>query len=597
MNKLYSTTLLFFVLMLTGISLNAQIAINHVSTYHTGVFDEGAAEIVAFDSASQQLFFINADSKTIDVLDISSVRFPTFVKSISLAAYGKSANSVAVKNGIIAAAVEDTNKQATGKIVFFDAATGNHISDVTAGALPDMVTFSPDGTKVLSANEGEPNDDYTVDPEGSVTVVDISGGVANVTQSNVTQITFSAFNGATLDPSIRIFGSNGTATVAEDLEPEYIAVDASSSTAYVTMQENNAMAIIDLSTNTITSLVGLGFKDHSLSGNGLDNTDKDGAINIGTQPVFGMYMPDAIASFTNGGNTYILSANEGDSRDYDGYSEEVRVEDLILDPTVFPNAASLQTDNSIGRLKTTTATGDIDNDGDHDVIYTYGARSFSIWNSAGALVYDSGDIIEQQIALADPTNFNSNNDDNSSMDKRSDDKGPEPEAIEYGVFDGTPYAFVGLERMGGIMAFDITDPTAPIFVTYINNRDFSKDADAPLAMDLGIEDILFMDNKGDGKTYLVTGNEVSGTVSIFEITSTVSIEENELKGKNWTIYPNPISGNTLNTSIVADYTVYDVYGRMISEHVATNQIDVSNLAKGTYVIKAENGTSQLFIKQ
>ena len=234
--------------------------------------------------------------------------------------------------------------------------------------------------------------------------------------------------------------------------------------------------------------------------------------------------PDAIASYTAAdGNTYYITANEGDARDYDFFSEEERVKDdeFVLDPTEFPNAADLKEDENLGRKNATTVNGDIDGDGDFDRIFVFGTRSFSIWDAAGNLVHDSGDELEQITAAALPDDFNSNNDENDSFESRSDNKGPEPEGVTTGVINGRTYSFLGLERVGGIVVHDVTDPTTPKFVQYINNRDFSVDVEADLlaAGDLGPEGLVFIsaEDSPNGQPLLVVTSEVSGSVSIFGI--------------------------------------------------------------------------------
>src|SRR5262245_36168302 len=161
---------------------------------------------------------------------------PTKVGSIDVKLYGAAANSVAVRDGIVAVAVENAVKTSPGKVVFFDRDL-NFLSQVEVGALPDMLAFTPNGRFVLVANEGEPNNSSTIDPEGSVSIIDLSGGGARLRQEKVRTADFKAFNNANLDPSIRIFGPG--ATVAQDLEPEYVAVSHDSRTAWVTCQENN----------------------------------------------------------------------------------------------------------------------------------------------------------------------------------------------------------------------------------------------------------------------------------------------------------------------------------------------------------------------
>ena len=493
------------------VSVPAQrLELDVLGTFETGIFDDSAAEIVAHDPASQRLFFVNGSNSTVDVLDISDPSSPTQINSFDISSFGGGINSVDVKNGVVAAAVEANTVTDPGSVVFFDI-DGNFLGSVTVGALPDMLVFTEDGNKILVANEGEP--DAGVDPEGSISIIDISGGIKS---AKVCTAGFSSFNAPMavgLDPSIRIFGPG--ATVAQDLEPEYIALSPDGDTAFVSLQENNGIAVVDIDTATVTELQGLGFKDHSQTANALDASDRDDAINIQTWPVFGMYQPDAIAAMDYKGQTYYLTANEGDARGF----EEERVSDLTLDPTAFPTAATLQMDANLGRLEVTNTLGDTDSDGDFDELYVYGARSMSVYNaSTGAQVFDSGSFFERLTANRDPLNFNSSNDDNDDFDSRSDAKGPEPEGIVLARTSGRTFAIVGLERVGGVVVYDVTNPTAPNFVNYTNNRDFSEDAETGNPGDLGPEGLAFISacDSPNGKDILITSNEVSGTVTLFD---------------------------------------------------------------------------------
>ncbi len=511
--------------MLCGGNLvSAGIQLTPTGVFQTGIFEESAAEIVAYDATTFRVYSINAVSATVNVLDIQNPSNPTLIGVIPVLNHvpqGGGIQSVAVHNGLIAVAARPTDRTKPGTVAFFNSNL-QYINRVKVGALPDMVVFSPDGRWVLTADEGEPSDDYKKDPHGTVSIIDMSVGAANLqTERDVRKAKFDSFNDAALDPSIRIFGPK--AQVNKDLEPEYITVSADSQTAWVTLQENNAIAVIDISSATVISLAGLGFKDHSLAGNGLDASDRDKAIKIVNRPIFGMYQPDAIASYVAGGNTYLVMANEGDSRDYDGFSEEVRLgsADYVLDPLRFPNAADLKKSANLGRLKVTNATGDTDGDGDFDEIYAYGGRSFSIRDASGNLIFDSGDDFEQITALMFPLHFNAGNN-NNNFEDRSDDKGPEPEAVAVGVIDGRTYAFIGLERVGGIMIYDVTNPFAVLFVDYINNRDFTADPETPAAGDLGPEGLAFVSatDSPTGVPLLVVGNEVSGTTTIYTINPT-----------------------------------------------------------------------------
>lgn len=252
---------------------------------------------------------------------------------------------------------------------------------------------------------------------------------------------------------------------------------------------------------------------------GLDASDRDNVINIAQWPVFGMYEPDAIASFQIGHRKYLMTANEGDARDWPGLSEEARVGSLSLDATAFPDGASLKANGNLGRLNVTRTLGDTDGDGDFDQLYTLGGRSFSIWTDKGSLVFDSGSDFERVIAAREPSFFNASNDDRA-FDSRSDNKGPEPEAIAIGTIGKRTYAFIGLERQGGVIVYDVTNPIAPVFVDYANNRDFTVDpATAEAAKDLGPEGVIFIDAK-DSPTrspLLVVANEISGTVTLYSV--------------------------------------------------------------------------------
>lgn len=470
-----------------------QLSFTKIGTFTNGN-DEAYSEISAFDPTTKKLFIVNPEEDEISVLNLTDVTTPIKLTSISLTG---NPNSVAVYNGILAVAVENNNKQANGTIETYNTDTQVLIKSYTAGALPDMVAFSPDGKYILSANEGEPNDAYDVDPEGSVTVVEVATGT-------VTQIDFTGQTNP--GNGFRIFGNNGTATLVQDIEPEYITVSKDSKTAYVCLQENNGMAIIDLDTKTITKLVGLGTKNYNISGNEIDASDRDGiAGNLKNWNVLSFYMPDAIDYFSTNGNGYIVTANEGDSRDYDGYSEEERVKDLDLDPTAYPNADWLQEDENIGRLKITTANGDENNDGLYEQIYGYGARSFSIWNTNGEMVYDSGSEISRRTLAVAPSIFNQ---DEGDADGRSDDKGAEPEAVKTLKVGNETMLFVGLERTSGILVYNITNPLNPEFITWLYD-----------AQDIAPEGIITVD-KADSPTgnyLMIATNEVSSTIAIYEI--------------------------------------------------------------------------------
>jgi 2',3'-cyclic-nucleotide 2'-phosphodiesterase/3'-nucleotidase/5'-nucleotidase len=557
------------------------------------VFDESAAEIPAFDAERNQLFFTDANSDAVHVLDLSDPTNPTLKTTIAL---GGGPNSVAVFGDIVAVAVEADPKQNPGKVEFYSAVDFSKTGEVTVGALPDMVTFNEDGTKVLTANEGEPSGDYLTDPEGSVSIVTLN--TSNLSNSTVATADFTSFN-SNIPAGVRVFGRSASGegdaadgfatTLAQDIEPEYITVKGNK--AYVTCQENNALAIVNIDNSTVESLLPLGTVDHSVAGNGLDASNRDDSIYISQWPIKGMYLPDAIASFEAGGMTYLITANEGDAREYEyedmngddvlSFIDETRVKDLKLDPTAFPYADLLQQDDQLGRIKTSLVDGDTDGDGDHDEIYTYGTRSFTIWDaSTGAVVWDSKNALEQITKQSNPAYFNATNDENN-FDNRSDDKGPEPEGVTVGMVDGKMYSFVGLERVGGIVIYDISNPAAPTFAHYISTRDFSGDPEVGTAGNLAPEGLVFIpaEESPNRTALLVVTYEVSGSVEVFEIGDQLASVTNKVDAKsNLSVYPNPSSETVsfrLKNDDNAQVVIYNSVGVEVFKQEFSSSLTVS----------------------
>ena len=540
----------------------ARVALSPLGSYATGVFDESAAEIVAFHARSERLFSVNAQAGEVTVLDVARPSSPrklfaletTGVRAAdgSTVPGGAVANSVAVRpDGLGVVAVEAPDKVSDGWLVVFDAAgDGEALGAWRVGALPDMVTITPDGRRAVVANEGEPADDFSVDPEGSVSVVDLPRRVTGkhagkhagtVAQDAVRTATFHAFEGDRLPDGVRVFGpdvagpdGSSERRVSRNLEPEYVTVSKDSRTAYVALQEANAVAEIDLRAARTADLWSLGSKDHSVPGQGLDPSDKDGEAAVREVPVRGLYMPDGIASYTSRGQTYLVTANEGDAREWGDYAEPARVKDLGDDglaPVCADSpAAGLLDDADLGRLNVTTASGLRADGSCYEELYAFGGRSFSVWTTDGELVFDSGDTFEQVTAEALGDAFNTNHTETKG-DGRSDDKGPEPENLAIGEVAGRTYAFVGLERAGGVMVYDVTRPERAAFVTYVSNRDYAvsvedaiDDGTAPAdalagAGDLGPEGLAFVP-ASDSPTHrplLAVANEVSGTTTLFQV--------------------------------------------------------------------------------
>ena len=912
-------------------------------TASPAAFDQGATEVVAYDPLTKHAVISNAPANKITFVNLTNPSAPVFVRDVLLGAYSGYINSVAVKNGLVAIALEDAASKANpGKVVIFDN-LGGFKSTITVGALPDMLTFTPDGQKIIVCNEGEPLNNYAADPEGTVSIV----SVAVPTAPTVQTVSFTSLNGkqdSLRALGVRIYGRN--ASVAQDFEPEYAAISADGKTAYVTLQENNALAIIDITTATLTRIVALGYKDYSkglpqaqvfewtgrpdlgttaagqtiklggfsglwfegfgatsnklrfithpdrgpnaepltlrgqtrrpfalpnyqaevvrfeldkttgafsildrvklwrqdgttpISGrpnlqaagqgiaytdefgvdlygndipndafggdlegivvdangnwwlvdeyrpaiyhfqpngtlinryvaqgtaasvgaaagaygvealpavygarrnnrgfeavaidgntlyafiqspidnpdvandlssrnstfcrivafdivtkqvvgeylypmfekfaatdkigdavslgngkfmvverddatglrarkyvfeidlkgatniftnpptlplgrtvesltfaectqygvrpvhkkksiylpgvgygdvdkveglaridantyavlndndfgvggstlatppngtitvnqnakvllglitfdrpNGFDGSDRDNAagsgaaINIAKWPVYGMYQPDAIQAVTVGGATYLVTANEGDAREWGDFVEEARVSSssVVLDAAFAAAWPSLKTNQQIGRLNITNTLGDLDGDGDFDELYTLGGRGFTIWNADGNLIWDSGNEFETRLAQLYPNNFNAGHTTNS-MDDRSDNKGPEPEALSTGVINDSVYAFIGCERIGHTFMYNLSNITKPTYSDYLNPRNFAvtpslANVQNGTVGDLGCEVLQFVPSSETSvNTDLVlSANEISGTLAVMSV--------------------------------------------------------------------------------
>ncbi len=490
---------------------NAAI-ISASEVYRTAALTGQTSEINAYDAVTRRLFV--AAGPVVDVLNaITGAR----ISQITLPAGLGTVNSVAIKNGVLAIAVEATTKTNAGSVVIYNTSNlAAPVRTVAVGALPDMLTFTPDGSRILVANEGEPNSynqATSIDPEGSVSIINVATGAVQTAG-------FGGFTAAGLRAqNVRIFGPNASA--AQDLEPEYITVSKDGSKAFVTLQENNAIAIVDVATATVSNIVSLGFKNHGLAGNGLDASDRDSINgNIRTYAnVLGMYQPDAIASFEVGGKTYLVTANEGDARDYTGFNEEVRLRAATTDATFNP---ADRLDAAAGRLTITNTPGVANPVA--GAAYAFGARSFTIWDENGALVFDSGDSIEQIIKAQFPSLWD---------DGRSDNKGPEPEGVEIGMIDGRTFLFVGLERTNNILAFDITDWRP-------DNQAISFAGNIFATGLVGPEGFKFIgaSESWDGNSYLSVSNEVGGGTALFQLTTipepaTLSLMGLGLAGLGW----------------------------------------------------------------
>jgi DNA-binding beta-propeller fold protein YncE len=504
------------VMMCAASGANAAVVLEHVWTHEGG--GKAHAEIVAFDAVAGEFLVVNGAARCVTRLDARSGKE---LGRLDVSHFGDP-TSVAASRGLIAVAVVAPVKTDPGNVVLFRSASdGAPAAVVRVPALPDMVTFTPDGRYVIVANEGEPSDDYAIDPEGAVSVIDVGRGVESAVALTADFLAFNAEREALDKTGVRVSGPNagavdGRATLAQDAEPEYIAVAPDGRTAWVTLQENNALAEIDVATARVKRIVGLGWKDHSRSGQGFDASDRDGGVQIRNWPVRGMYQPDGIAAFEVDGAVYLATANEGDTREYGSFTDQMPLSSAKLDPSLLLADADLQQDAKVGRLLVSSVDGDSDGDGKVDRLLASGARSLAIWNANGELMYDSGDAIERYVAEHLKERFNVDSEGGQAVDERSPEKGPEPESVVVGRVGDATLAFVGLERTSAIAVFDVTRPASARLLSVVP---LALTKDATGGPHIAPEGLCFVpaDRSPTGEPLLAVACEVTGTTVLFRV--------------------------------------------------------------------------------
>jgi hypothetical protein len=493
----------------------------------------GSAEIAAHDPATGRVFSVG--TRGIAAIELASGQIVGTIHPPQ----GTSPTSVACHDGKLAVVWCASVATDPGQLALYEAATLKPLASVATGIHPDMVVISPDGRLALVACEGEPALDYVSDPPGSVTLVGLDPLPAPPT---VVQLGFEHFNAQRDElrrAGVRLTGPShdhpdGQATVAEDLEPEYIAISEDSTRAWVTLQENNAVATIDLTIPRIVHIAPLGAKSfyrppsevvagrgrpaYEYTGIDLDPTDHE--LHVRRWPVVGLFQPDAVATFRHEGVDYLLTANEGDGREWGNYSDATCLADLRKTGVPFDShcpGTALASDSSLGQLSLDRFSGDTDGDGDLDQLCCFGARSFSVWrgNSAGdlELVFDSGSDFEERLAQEAALNPNLSSEVRDEFDTRSGVRGPEPEGLAWGFVGGRRLVFIGLERAGGVMVYDLTDPLQPTFVSYLPGLSADHLTDrAPEGIDL-----VPANESPTGRPLLIVSYEMSATLTAYEL--------------------------------------------------------------------------------
>lgn len=509
---------------------NATIELTRLGSYRGGIFADESVEVApAHDASKQRLYHIDAVRDEIVVLDIDDPRFPHKEETIDLGRIGEGAVALAFRSGVLAIAFRGPNTSSAGTVAFINRDGRPEAPPVRVGAQPTMLVFSPDGKKLLVPGRGEASDDYGTDPEGTLSVIDWCRSFP-CSRPDIKVIDFRAFNARRQElvaRGVRFLGPG--ADVADDLEPESVTVSPDSRTAWITLQRNNALAVVDLVRNEVRDILPLGSKNHLLKGRGLDASDEDGRIRIARWPLRSWYQPDYIAAFPANGRTFLVTANEGDPRDFSGFQEVARVADLPLDAVTFPNRMTLQQPTNLGRLRVSRVEGQ-NAHGQYERLYAFGGRSLAVWTAGGKLVAETGNAFERVTAAAVPRFFNVP-DDSNAFDETSDQRGPEPEPLAVGAVDGRQYVFIGLERISGMMVYDVTNPYRPHFEQYINNRNFAVDPaavcekgkrESPACAavgDLSVEGVLFIpaSRSPTGVPLLVVSHETSDSITLYRV--------------------------------------------------------------------------------
>ncbi|MCA9263748.1 MAG: choice-of-anchor I family protein [Planctomycetales bacterium] len=488
------------------------VRLEPIGRFDTGIVDESASEVIAYHAPSRTLYSVNCHDNAIDMISVADPESPRRTGQVKLGEFGSLPTSVAARKDIIATSVLSQDGREPGRVVLFTP-QGEVLEAIQVGWHPDMVMFTPDGQYLIVANEGEPTPDDKTDGDGSVSVVTIPKRVdAELANVTVRDAGFRAWDDKPLPPGVRAV--NRKIPFSRDAEPEGISISPDSQIAYISLQENNAVAIVDIPSATVTQIVGLHTKDHNQSGCELDVSGRADVGRLQTCPVQGMYQPDNILALQLAGQTYLVLADEGDARRTDTYEESIALKDAKLDPQRFPHASEWQSEAMYGSVLV-SMTGDTDDDGDLDELLTFGSRSLSIITPDGRQVFDSGCRVERLIGNRLERQRRLFPDQPTGYETK---KGPEPEGLAWGRIGTRTYVFLGLERDNGIVTFDVTDPQSALIVDYCNPADFAGRS-VDFAKDVGPEGLVFIsaDQSPNGRPLLAVSNEVSGSVTIYQV--------------------------------------------------------------------------------
>lgn len=562
-------------------------------------FDQNKLSYHAYEPSSERIFVASPGDNRLYTFDISNSNKVFQDSTINLNIYQTEVSGIAAHQGIVALTFINNLPQARGKLVLLDTA-GQLIKQFTVGAYPSFVRFSDDGRYLIVGNEGIPADDYSVDPPGSVSVLQIlSANPSSLSQSDIFTIRFDRLDSTAYHPLLRVYGNQGQQLPSEDLEPEGIALLPGGNKAVISLQENNGLALINFSNFSLDTVLGLGWQSHQDSSHGLDGSAQNPRINIRSyKNLFGLYQPKGLSAFQQQGKNYILSANQGAYRAYSAYNETQLVKNTALNPSTIPNRNQYMEDSLIGSLRLTKTMGNARNTFIYDSMFTFGTRSWSIWNDSLNLVWDSGDDLAQWIAQAFPNQFNSLANSNQSYKQASVRFGPEAHLICYGEVDGLPYAFVGLKQMGAVAIYDLSNIQAPRQVSLLLDRDFSLPASDPQSGDQGISDLSFIppSESPNGLAMLVATHGVSGSLSVYELGQGIGYQEWFQAEQDWQVFPNPSRGY-YQSNHQKPLRIYNAQGSFIKEVRVGETIDLSKQVPGYYLLRNAAGRTLKVLKR
>lgn len=398
--------LLFF----AAATVAAEPRLRLAATWESGA--GGGDESLGYQAATRRLAVGNGALGRVRVLSLADPAAPEQIADLDLALpAGHSLNGIDFHpSANLIAVVVAAPGDAPGEIWLLDADSGAVRASYPAGIDPDGIHFSPDGRRLAVPNEAEnyrraAGGGYVSAP-GSVTVVELGEALGRGRAVQVPLPPLPMGHGLTVESDQRLLKREVDGREVEipfdsgdpaHLEPEHAAFAPDGATVYVSLQENNGVAVIDVASGSLSGVYALGAVEHAA------DLEDDGEVDF-SETLTAFREPDQIAVTTDG--RYLVTADEGDT-----------------DPK-----ASKSDWGPAG-----------------------GGRTVSVLDAAtGEVLGDTGSQLDEAAAAA-----------GVYPDGRSDNKGSEPEGLAvFAAGDGI-WAVVGLERAEAVALIDLADPRVP----------------------------------------------------------------------------------------------------------------------------------------